>query len=52
MSIVLNEYEWAEKAIRDRDLGKKPGETIGRVAKYYLHNAFLSVVHLLEFMFS
>ena len=40
MSIVLNEYEWAEKAIRDRDLGKKPGETIGRIAKYYLHNGY------------
>lgn len=40
MSIVLNEYEWAEKAIRDRDLGKKPGETLCRVAKYYLHNGY------------
>ena len=40
MSIILNEYEWAEKAIRDRELGKKPGETLCRVAKYYLHNGY------------
>lgn len=24
MSIVLNEYEWAERAIKDKALGKKP----------------------------
>lgn len=40
MTIVLNEYEWAERALRDRDLGNKPGETIYRVAKYYLHNGY------------
>lgn len=37
MSIVLNEYVWAENAIRERMLGKKPYETISRVAKYYVH---------------
>lgn len=35
MSIVLNEYEWAEHMIQNHDIGKKPVETLGRVAKYY-----------------
>ena len=35
MSIVLNEYEWAERMITERKLGKKPHETLSRVAKYY-----------------
>lgn len=35
MSIVLNEYDWAENMIRNRDLGKSPGETLSRVSKYY-----------------
>lgn len=35
MSIVLNEYEWAEKMIKNHSLGKKPSETLSRVAKYY-----------------
>lgn len=38
MAIVLNEYEWAERMINKRDLGKKPGETLSRVAKYYFEN--------------
>ncbi len=33
--IVLNEYEWAENMIRTRELGRKPYETLCRVAKYY-----------------
>lgn len=37
MSIVLNEYNWAENAIKERALGKKPTETLARIAKYYLH---------------
>ena len=37
MSIVLNEYDWAEKAIKDKVLGKKPYETLSRVAKYYTY---------------
>lgn len=36
MSVVLNEYEWAEEAIKSKSLGKKPSETLGRVAKYYM----------------
>lgn len=36
MSVVLNEYEWAEEAIRSKSLGKKPSETLGRIAKYYM----------------
>lgn len=40
MSIVLNEYEWAEQMIDRRDLGKKPVETLSRVAKYYLENKY------------
>jgi len=35
MSIVLNEKEWAEKAIANRQLGRKPTETLSRVARYY-----------------
>lgn len=35
MSIVLNEREWAENAIANRQLGKKPVETLSRVARYY-----------------
>lgn len=35
MSIVLNEVAWAEDAIQHRSLGKKPFETLTRVAKYY-----------------
>lgn len=40
MSIVLNEYEWAERMIRDHNLGKKPLETLTRVSKYYLKNGY------------
>ena len=40
MSIVLNEYEWAERMIENHDLGKKPIETLTRVAKYYLKNGY------------
>ena len=35
MSLILNELEWAEKRIQEKDLGKKPFETLARVAKYY-----------------
>lgn len=35
MSIVLNEREWAQAAIEERQLGKRPTETLGRIAKYY-----------------
>lgn len=38
MTIVLNEHEWAEEMITSRSLGKKPYETLCRVARYYLDN--------------
>ena len=38
MEIVLNEHEWAEDMITSRSLGKKPYETMCRVARYYLDN--------------
>ncbi len=40
MSIVLNEYELAERMIRNHDLGKRPSETLNRVAKYYYANQY------------
>lgn len=40
MSIVLNEYEWAERMIENHDLGKRPVETLTRVAKYYMENGY------------
>lgn len=40
MGIVLNEREWAEKMIANHDLGKKPVETLSRVAKYYLFSGY------------
>ena len=36
MTIVLNETEWAEEMIMQRSLGKKPFETMCRVARYYI----------------
>ena len=36
MAIILNEREWAEDMIASRSLGKKPAETMRRVARYYL----------------
>lgn len=40
MSIVLNEYEWAERMVNNHELGKKPIETLNRVAKYYYANQY------------
>lgn len=40
MSIVLNEYDWAERMINNHDLGKRPTETLNRVAKYYFANQY------------
>lgn len=40
MSIILNEYDWAERAIEQSTLGSKPSETLNRVAKYYIHNNY------------
>lgn len=36
MGVVLNEHQWAEQAIQARSLGKKPSETLCRVARYYI----------------
>lgn len=38
MSIVLNEYKWAENALREKVLGNKPYETLTRISKYYTYN--------------
>ena len=40
MTIVLNEYEWAEKMISNHELGKRPIETLTRIAKYYYANQY------------
>lgn len=40
MTIVLNENEWAEEMIKNHSLGKKPYETLCRVAKYYIDNKY------------
>ena len=40
MSIVLNEHDWAEEMIRSRSLGKKPSETLCRVARYYIDKEY------------
>lgn len=40
MSIVLKENEWAAAAIRSRTLGKKPSETLCRVARYYIDKGY------------
>lgn len=50
MSIVLNEYEWAERMISNHDLGKRPVETLNRVAKYYFATGYSKreVRHMLD----
>lgn len=40
MTIVLNENEWAQDMIAARSLGKKPYETLCRVARYYLDEGY------------
>lgn len=40
MSIVLKEHEWAENMIRSKSLGKKPSETLSRVARYYIDKGY------------
>lgn len=40
MSIVLNEYEYAENALAKRELGPRPVETLSRVAKYFYANGY------------
>lgn len=38
MNIVLNEREWAEDAILSCTIGRKPYETLNRIARYYFDN--------------
>lgn len=38
--IILKENEWAENMIKSHALGKKPAETLRRVARYYLDNSY------------
>lgn len=40
MSIVLNELDWACDMIKEHSLGKKPYETLCRVAKYYVNKGY------------
>lgn len=40
MSIVLKEHEWTENMIQSRTLGKKPFETLSRVARYYIDKGY------------
>lgn len=40
MNIVLHEHEWAEEMLDSRSLGKKPFETLSRVARYYLDSGY------------
>lgn len=40
MSIVLREHEWAENMIRTKSLGRKPSETLRRVARYYIDKGY------------
>lgn len=40
MSIVLKENDWAEEMIRNGDIGKKPTETLTRVARYYIDKGY------------
>lgn len=40
MSIVLKENEWAAQMLQSRTLGKKPSETLCRIARYYLDNGY------------
>lgn len=48
MNIVLNEEEWAKEMIRNRSLGKKPVETLRRIARYYIDNNYsIGAVHKL-----
>ena len=38
--IILNEKEWAENAIQERVVGKRPTETLYRIAKYYFEEGY------------
>ncbi len=36
MTIILNEHEWAKNMLQSHSLGKKPTETLGHIARYYI----------------
>ena len=36
MSVVLRENDWAASMIQANSLGKKPSETLRRVARFYM----------------
>lgn len=40
MSVILNEYSWAEDMIASAQLGDKPIKTLSIVAEYYYENGF------------
>lgn len=40
MSVVLRENDWAEQMIESHSLGKKPSETLRRVARYYMDKGY------------
>lgn len=40
MSVILREHEWTENMINTRSLGKKPSETLCRVARYYIDEGY------------
>lgn len=42
MSIVLRENDWAETMIHTNSLGKKPSETLRRVARFYMDTLHIS----------
>jgi len=40
MTFVLNEHEWARDMIESKTLGKRPFETLTRVARYYIDTGY------------
>ena len=40
MSVILNEYSWAEDMIASAQLGDKPIKTLSIVAEYYYEKNF------------
>lgn len=40
MTFILNENEWAREMVAARSLGKRPFETLSRVARYYIDEGY------------
>lgn len=40
MTFILNEHEWARDMIESRSIGKRPFETLCRVARYYIDEGY------------